>query len=484
MTQQTIITTPANTGAGDSPKSAFDKVNANFTDLYTQVGAISISVVSYGADPTGVADSTAAIQAAINAVAALGGGTVFLPDGVYNISSTLTISSSGVTLLGAGWNSFHDTGSPTYPVKLNWVGGATPMVSYLTTSATLPMTSGCGFQNCYLECNGVATIGLFVQSVRGSNFANMYVKNAVTSAYTLTTLVKTSGEATDTQNNVFTNCTWRNYDLSAAHASAGMTLTSASVGAANANTSFNTFVLCLGETYSNAGGGVGFLLLDADNNTFIGCRVARNGTTTYGLSIRGADTNFFWGFSCGGVNGIEIRGTASGYFANPVSNTFFNLDDSNGTQYPTLDASCRAQVQFAIAGYRGTWTTQAVVADNSTSAEAEVANLGTSSLRIRNGSSNHVRLTDGTNEWSLSVNGGVLRISGISGTTANVQVNSPLLIGAGATAASVAGGLAIGGNQQTTVGANGAASALTANPLGYIAGYIGSTKIAIPYYNG
>jgi hypothetical protein len=38
MTQQQIITTPANSGQGDSPKSAFDKINANFADLYGGAG--------------------------------------------------------------------------------------------------------------------------------------------------------------------------------------------------------------------------------------------------------------------------------------------------------------------------------------------------------------------------------------------------------------------------------------------------------------
>ena len=34
MTQQLITTTPANTQRGDSPKAAFDKINANFTEVY------------------------------------------------------------------------------------------------------------------------------------------------------------------------------------------------------------------------------------------------------------------------------------------------------------------------------------------------------------------------------------------------------------------------------------------------------------------
>lgn len=61
---------------------------------------------------------------------------------------------------------------------------------------------------------------------------------------------------------------------------------------------------------------------------------------------------------------------------------------------------------------------------------------------------------------------------------------APMNLTSAAAAASVTNGLAVGGTTQTTVGANGGASALTALPLGYIQGYIGSTKIAIPYYNG
>lgn len=36
---------------------------------------------------------------------------------------------------------------------------------------------------------------------------------------------------------------------------------------------------------------------------------------------------------------------------------------------------------------------------------------------------------------------------------------------------------------QTTIGANGAASALTANPVGYITVVIGNVPYIVPYYN-
>ena len=38
-------------------------------------------------------------------------------------------------------------------------------------------------------------------------------------------------------------------------------------------------------------------------------------------------------------------------------------------------------------------------------------------------------------------------------------------------------------NTQTTIGANGAATALTANPVGYVTINIGNTAYQIPYYN-
>ena len=55
------------------------------------------NAVKYGADPTGADDSTAAIQAALNT-----GRSVYLPDGMYAISSTLTMTAIGQSLFGNG----------------------------------------------------------------------------------------------------------------------------------------------------------------------------------------------------------------------------------------------------------------------------------------------------------------------------------------------------------------------------------------------
>ena len=83
MSQQQLILTPQNSGLGDNPFSGGTKINANFTELYNSV---SVSVLNFGADPSGVADSTAAIQAAITALP-VNGGALFFPVGTYRISS-------------------------------------------------------------------------------------------------------------------------------------------------------------------------------------------------------------------------------------------------------------------------------------------------------------------------------------------------------------------------------------------------------------
>lgn len=69
---------------------------------------IDVTATPYNADKTGVADATAAIQAAINAAGLAGGGVVYLPAGTYRLtvsdeeSQALLLNQPGVVLRGAG----------------------------------------------------------------------------------------------------------------------------------------------------------------------------------------------------------------------------------------------------------------------------------------------------------------------------------------------------------------------------------------------
>ncbi len=71
---------------------------------YQREGAVVADAVAtdFGADPTGKTDSSTAIQAAINSVSTLGGGTVFLPLGRYLVTKTITLPQY-VSLVG-DWN--------------------------------------------------------------------------------------------------------------------------------------------------------------------------------------------------------------------------------------------------------------------------------------------------------------------------------------------------------------------------------------------
>jgi hypothetical protein len=95
----------------------------NFTSTVAIAGPrpwIDVTNPTYGADPTGAADSTAAINSAI---AACAGGTVLFPPGTYKHTSQLTFGTS-CTLLGLG------------PL-----GGATILKSYNSTGG-FPGASG------------------------------------------------------------------------------------------------------------------------------------------------------------------------------------------------------------------------------------------------------------------------------------------------------------------------------------------------------
>lgn len=66
---------------------------------YSMIQGATVSVLDYGAVGDGVANDTAAITAAI---AAANGGIVWLPKGEYKITSTITVTTPGTSLIGEG----------------------------------------------------------------------------------------------------------------------------------------------------------------------------------------------------------------------------------------------------------------------------------------------------------------------------------------------------------------------------------------------
>lgn len=78
-----------------------DMIEGDFP--FNRVNGLPFSVLDYGADPTGVNDSTTAIQAAIDAANSAGGGCVYFPTGLYLAGTTSNITmQSNVSLVGDG----------------------------------------------------------------------------------------------------------------------------------------------------------------------------------------------------------------------------------------------------------------------------------------------------------------------------------------------------------------------------------------------
>lgn len=127
-----------------------------------------VSVLDFGADPTGNTDSTTAIQNAINSLPNSGGGgqqggTVYFPPGVYKISSVLSITVSGTRLVGAGaWASIISNTSST-----------TGIIS-ITSAAS---SGQCGVRDLFLAGNStsIPTNGIAIQC----NAVNCHFENLV-----------------------------------------------------------------------------------------------------------------------------------------------------------------------------------------------------------------------------------------------------------------------------------------------------------------
>ncbi len=106
-----------------------------------------VSVVTFGADPTGAADSTAATQKTIDAVARVGGGTVTFPPGNYKTSATLT-RPANVLIQGAG-----------------------PELSSITSTCNCAIIAATGTQANVVNNGGVRDITL--NGTWGANHANI-----------------------------------------------------------------------------------------------------------------------------------------------------------------------------------------------------------------------------------------------------------------------------------------------------------------------
>jgi len=122
-------------------------LNDNFSYLNERKNDLAINVKDYGAIGDGIADDTAAIQAALNAGSLAQGGIVFFPEGTYQISNELTNNSANIMLCGTGLSStIRQTVDGKHGINVGAHNGVRIIGLRLLTSGFTP-TSGNGIHS-------------------------------------------------------------------------------------------------------------------------------------------------------------------------------------------------------------------------------------------------------------------------------------------------------------------------------------------------
>ena len=114
-------------------KAYSDAVERNPKDVITEV---QLSVKSYGAVGDGVTDDTAAIQATVDRMATIGGGTVIIPTGTYKITLAIVINIGGITIAGQSRTGtiIQNTGTTTRAFDARAIAATYPNFSNFTIS--------------------------------------------------------------------------------------------------------------------------------------------------------------------------------------------------------------------------------------------------------------------------------------------------------------------------------------------------------------
>lgn len=257
-------------------------VNSVGTNVQAKL-AQYVSILDFGADPTGTNDSTTAIQNAINAIG--NRGLLYAPKGTYLISNTITLK-YGINFYGDGYEAVNGTNTPLDGTIFKWTGSAG------TSGSNIPMF--------YLNGGSSATV------YNSNQFTNFACYNQSGSAYVTAIKVNNSNWVSVSRLYISgfdigveqgVNC----YQWSVDNVKIiGIT---SICWYAHDEGEDSTYTDCLFRSYSSTGTGVQLSNM-SQTNVFIGCDFSDN--------LRGAYLNQ------GDTNG---NGTGTPY---PMNATFIN----------------------------------------------------------------------------------------------------------------------------------------------------------------
>lgn len=322
------------------------------TDISPVSGvAPAFNVLGYGAVGDGVHDDTEAIEAAIAAANAAGGGVVSLPAGTFTLSATQA-ATEHVRIVGQGAGN-RGSGTPTSPTIIKWIGGAAKM---FTSSA---WTNSWSFDELVIDGDDTATHGVHAIAMADQEWGAVAIRGCVTRAL----LLEGTTAAGNTHFNVF-----RKLMLDA---SSTTTTAFELKGDGTANVCHNVFHHLF---VAFTGTDVGVLWGDSDNNTVILTFIYRNSGTGYGIDLQtNSRANYFFHFEGPTVNPMIARtGTRT---------SISWYDTENAQPAPTLEGTAVVHWISDIYGLRN----QRLIIRNANDTETLLNYSGTNDNYIRGG---------------------------------------------------------------------------------------------------
>lgn len=432
--------------------------------IFQDKGGREYNVKAYGAVGDGVANDTAAIQAALDACKAAGGGKVFVPTGTYKITATLTwdISaianettrlclegsgvSSTISLLSVGSPAFSYVGNPAWPQghlvirNLKFLGNVT------TNSIGIKLRGGLAFNSLEHVAIYAFQFGYDAADVDQTNYYNVTIRNCGGGV-----IVRAAISVTSANSHHFFGCTIGNNTAFGVWITNGNSIDffggtiqyNSTVGAGTGN--FGILITESGDGYAQinvvgvafeGNGGLADFISDQTTNpatcNFIGCSFTR--TAAFGPTVGYATTNI-WAIGTNAnarynLSGNTFRSALAGYTASALrpNLTMTNpnakwLDDGTNFYESVLEGPAwRGQARFPNAQAWDSFIYQSTITADQNDYECgqTAAIVGVSANATR------------------AISGIVKRSAGSMMMLANLGVNDILLLDRSVSAASAA----------------------------------------------
>ena len=284
---------------------------------YSMISGAVVNVLDYGADPTGIADSYAAIQAALDT-----GKNVFVPQGNYKITATLEFTSTDQVFFGENGNALNATSSnnPTAAVGMSQIFTQSGILMFSCNDQQGVSIRDIVFNGCALATGGIDCTG----SGAGPGIAFGMVFNNV-GINSILGIALNTNLAVDAQ---FYNININGYD----YLSNVVTTRGISCGATN-----NNFYGCRIE-----GCVVGAFIIGTINH-FFGCTFANMGGTNINIGGNIAQLSFN---GCYLENGITIYSNSSFSYGSVDFVNCFIQNASPSNLIDLTNAASGSQVNF------------------------------------------------------------------------------------------------------------------------------------------